>query len=92
MSFKIQVEDLDRNSGSYYTDESIPVAACMAVQSSWTITNQAFIVGVVAWAITENIFEGKAAEILRDWLARHAPRPDNMRGAIALALDEKEPE
>ena len=55
--YRVEVQDQETGNGAYHTGTELGVAVLSAVSGSRTYTLQAFLVGVIAAAVIDEVFE-----------------------------------
>lgn len=89
--YRVTIESqCEHSRGAWRAAEDLPFAVYGAVDGSSTCTMQSFILGMIAVAVIEEVFEEPVGRALRGILTT-IERPANIRDLIRLALDEKIP-
>jgi|FLOH01.1.fsa_nt_gi hypothetical protein len=82
--YRVEIVDQDENKGAFRTDDNLVIAICEANRGASAITPAAMVVGVLAWAILEELLapdDAKAARELIDMIGI----PINMRELVSEA-------
>lgn len=83
MTCKVTIQD--ESGGANRTDDDLPCAVFSAVDGSGIYTVRAFVIGLIAHAVLEEVFDGDDMQRLKIFLTG-VQRPANVAGLVALAL------
>ena len=86
MSYRVEITDLQDKQGARDIADGLPEAVCEAVRGSRSYTLQAFIIGVIAYAVRDEVFPEADADRLLSFLKDIPMVPCNVQDEVTLAL------